>query len=490
MKMIFTLLIIVFTKLSFASLSCFGTDSVNLADKNGSLHPLRITNQNGLGICHIEQLHKLLKAKMPGHPDLSRVQLAIMEKKQRDASGPVHKKAVRWKNEKGIGGTYIDAGNTCDAFNLIKGQRICRAESDRFEQLTKKNPYDQEKIIETLSEYFDTRTQLPLFTGYPFTNSLTEVEVKIDSAMKACPVNKELFQSLKASYISHLKNQSKWYGVFYNKALYDAEKLTPLSIQMSAKDFKDGKSYLIHLQKIFPRNYSNLYKGSGDLLSKNISMVASEMKKNESCLLAKIKEDNDSPFCPNPLSPSAKDVLNLTNLGMTLREIANILDGHKDRDHFFSEAFACNSTKIQIPTNLSCSKIDLTELSKNSNSKDHFESQAASTIESKIKKGTPVGISTCTRYFKDPTAQTLVSGTNKFTCGDTKATGYKKGEGSHAVTIIGSRCKNGVKEYLIQNSWGSSCSSYHTSYECSGQGGFWTPASVVINNTRMLNILE
>jgi hypothetical protein len=84
----------------------------------------------------------------------------------------------------------------------------------------------------------------------------------------------------------------------------------------------------------------------------------------------------------------------------------------------------------------------------------------------------------------------MVVGTKNYNCGDSKAAGYKKGEGSHAVTIVGSRCHNGIKEYLVQNSWGASCSPYHTSYECTGKGGFWTPASVVINNTRMLNILE
>jgi hypothetical protein len=67
------------------ALTCSGTSVKNLSNKGGSLHPLRITDQNGLGICHIEQLHKLIKARLPGHPDLSRHQMAMVEKRVRDS---------------------------------------------------------------------------------------------------------------------------------------------------------------------------------------------------------------------------------------------------------------------------------------------------------------------------------------------------------------------------------------------------------------------
>lgn len=490
MKILIPICIFLFSNITFASQTCSDSKVVDLSAKNGPLYPLRTTNQNGLGICHIEQLHKLLKAKIPGHPDLSRVQLAITEKKHRDLGRPVQKNAVRWRDSKGIGGTYIDAGNTCDAFNLIKGESICPAANDRFEQLTQNQPFNQEQIIETLSEYFDSRPKFPTFGIFLNSYSETDFEKKLNYGFEACPVNTEVFNALKSAYIGHLKDQKIWLGILYGKKLQDAQKLTPGSLNINARKFNLGTSYQSHLQNIFPKNNSALYTETAKALDKNISAVMSEMKKNEACIVSKIKEQNDNPLCIAPIGKSTMDVLNLTSLGMNLHEVTNIINGDRDRDAFFSEAFACSSKKVNIPTNLNCNKIDLTEYSRASKTRDHYEKQVAQIIDNKIDKGTPVGISTCTRYFKDPNVNTMIVGTTNYNCGDPKAPGYRKGEGSHAVAIIGSRCRNGIKEYLVQNSWGPTCSSYHTSYECTGKGGFWTPASVVINNTRMLNILE
>ena len=490
MKNLILFSVIFYSCFSLASQTCTGTKVVDLSGKDGPLSPLRTTNQNGLGICHIEQLHKLLKAKLPGHPDLSRVQLAITEKKNRDFGVPVQKNAVRWRDKNGIGGTYIDAGNTCDAFNLIKGESICPSGNDRFEQLTQKDPYNQEKIIETLSDYFDSRAKLPTFGLNLNSYSDTEFEKKLNYGFEICPISTEVFNSLKNAYINHIKNQSRSLGASYSKKLQEAQKLTPSSLKMSATEFKLGTSYLSHIQKIIPKNSNSLYSQTAKALDNSIAAAANEMKKNESCIVSEIKEQNDSPLCLAPLGKSTMDVLSLTSLGMNLREVTDIIYGDRDRDAFFSEAFACSSKKIKIPTDLNCNKIDLTEYSAASKTKDQYEKQVAGIIDNKIGNGTPIGISTCTRYFKDPSVSTMVVGTKNYNCGDSKAPGYKKGEGSHAVTIIGSRCHNGIKEYLVQNSWGSSCSPYHTSYECTGKGGFWTPASVVINNTRMLNILE
>lgn len=41
----------------------------------------------------------------------------------------------------------------------------------------------------------------------------------------------------------------------------------------------------------------------------------------------------------------------------------------------------------------------------------------------------------------------------------------------HAVNIVGCRTVNGVKEYLIHNSWGSGCNSYHQSLRSKCSGG-------------------
>ena len=82
------------------ALTCSHQDIRNLSAPGGSLYPLRSTDQNGLGICHIEQLHKMLKARLPGHPDFSRIQLAIAEKQNRDKNLVV-KRAVRWRGAAG-----------------------------------------------------------------------------------------------------------------------------------------------------------------------------------------------------------------------------------------------------------------------------------------------------------------------------------------------------------------------------------------------------
>jgi hypothetical protein len=60
--------------------------------------------------------------------------------------------------------------------------------------------------------------------------------------------------------------------------------------------------------------------------------------------------------------------------------------------------------------------------------------------------------------------------------------------GRHAVNIIGCRTVNGTKEFLIHNSWGQSCKSYHTRYQGSDkcQGGrVWIPATNVMNNAEI-----
>ena len=68
------------------------------------------------------------------------------------------------------------------------------------------------------------------------------------------------------------------------------------------------------------------------------------------------------------------------------------------------------------------------------------------------------------------------------------------GQGAaHAVNIIGCRMVDGVKEYLIHNSWGSDCNSYHTRYrgsdKCQG-GRVWIPSQTVMSNAQEIQWLE
>jgi hypothetical protein len=64
---------------------------------------------------------------------------------------------------------------------------------------------------------------------------------------------------------------------------------------------------------------------------------------------------------------------------------------------------------------------------------------------------------------------------------------------AHAVNIIGCRTVNGTKEYLIHNSWGSDCNSYHTRYraadKCQG-GKVWIPATTVMSSAQEIQWLE
>lgn len=58
----------------------------------------------------------------------------------------------------------------------------------------------------------------------------------------------------------------------------------------------------------------------------------------------------------------------------------------------------------------------------------------------------------------------------------------------HAVNIIGCRTNGRSTEYLIQNSWGQSCSKYKTSLQskCS-QGRIWVPASGLLSSSSEIN---
>lgn len=470
------------------ALSCSGSGSKNLADPGGSLHPLRVTNQNGLGICHIEQLFKLIKAKLPGHPDLSRVQLAIAEKRVRDSKVLISgKNAVRWTDKNGVGGTYIDAGNTCDAYNLIKGQSICPAANDRFEQLTKQNPDNQEKIIETLSSYFDQRKSTPLGSMFMWNSSMN---VRIEAAMRACPTSVMAFTRLKSAYQRHLQANLTALGPNLPTTVNFAKNLSVASLQMTPYQFMSNESYSHHLKALLGGSHLSPTSQTGIELQASIAAYAQDMESKESCIAEKIKMSVTEGLCYMPLAKSTNDMLNLTTLGLNVREITAMLQGDYDRDRFFSDAFSCGSYKVVIPSNISCNKTDLTAYWSTAKTENEYHAKVDPIIEARIKKGIPVGVSSCTRYFRNPNARTVQIGTKNFNCGDNKAKDFSKGEGSHAMTIIGSRCKNGEKQYLVQNSWGAGCSYYDKSYECTGKGGYWAPASVVLNNTRGLNILE
>ncbi len=469
------------------ALTCSHQDIRNLSAPGGSLYPLRSTNQNGLGICHIEQLHKMLKARLPGHPDFSRIQLAIAEKQNRDKNLLV-KKAVRWRGAAGIGGTYVDAGVSCDAFNHIKGQYICPSKSDRFEQITKQNPANQEKIIETLSAYFDERQGNNYLSGLRI-QGLDTISFHLDAALEDCSPGITYLSGLRRSFESYLaKNRM---SLNFNHQLLSTrlKNLKDSDFTIKTSDLESGLSYESHLKKILTSNPNFVFTGPGGIeLNQQIQFVAAAMKTNETCVSKKAQEYM-SPLCISSIGNTAKDVIGLAQLGLTLQEVLKILKGSWDRDEFFRGVFACQGLGIMVPQNLSCRDVDTLTLAHKAKSQLDYQQQAATLVDAKLAKGIPVGISVCTRFFTNPSSKLVKAGSTDFSCGDKKDTGYKAGEGSHAVTIIGSRCKNGQHEYLVQNSWGNGCF-YSKDFECTKKGGFWAPADVILNNTRRLSILD
>src|SRR5690606_23252755 len=100
-----------------------------------------------------------------------------------------------------------------------------------------------------------------------------------------------------------------------------------------------------------------------------------------------------------------------------------------------------------------------------------------------------VGISVCTRFFKHPEVTTIKEN-GSYGCGKKDDPDYKAGEGSHAVTIVGKRCKEGKTEFYVHNSWGTGCGYYSDKYECSKKGGFWVDSEILSMNARNLNILK
>ena len=488
MKNLFTFMLVLFSSLAHG-LTCQKKETVDLSVPGGSLYPLRITNQNGLGICHIEQLNKMIKSKLPGHPDLSRVQLAIAEKQVRGQSD-YNKKAIRYMTGSKVGGSYIDAGNSCEAFERIKGMSICPAAHDRIEQLTKMNPFDQEKIIGILSMYFDSKPKVYSSLFFDKTQPIVNHQHEATAAFLACPVPEALTGSLKLAYINHVKSLKKSLGTKYESSLNSANSLAWDKFAMNGESYVSGLNYKNHLEKTLPFFKESPESPTAKMLNSQIARYALAMENNEKCVSEKWENNLSVPFCSNnPNQISTKNLFSLVSLGVNLREIANLINGSSDRDEFFSKAFSCDSEKYSVSKSINCKTVDLYKMSSEANSVSAYQTKISQMIDAQVNKGTAVGISTCTRFFKNPNATTMKIGTDKFNCGDKTSPEYTNGEGSHAVTIIGIRCVNGAEEYLVQNSWGSGCY-YSDKFECTHQGGFWASAASVINNIRNFNYLE
>ena len=479
MKTLCYTLLSVFAFNSFAQ-TCDESKSVNLTDKGSSLENLRTTDQNGLGICHIEQLHKMLKAKIPGSPDLARVQLAIAEKKQRDIE-KTDKKAVRWMSpDLKSGGTYIDAGNSCEAYKLIKGADICLSSNDQFEQLTDLEPNRQQEIMHRLATYFDANKKSP---SNEILGLLKDFGPSLENGWKSCNVDQEVFDKFKNSYTLYLMGDAVSNKHRFKKSFKVTLPLAANDLMLTAADILEGKTFS---QKVFEQ-YKLMSEAPQEVLNAYYELLAS-YKKTETCMLDQIKTVNQDLYCA-PIGTTDTRVIELNKFGMGMSDIVRILKGDSDRDQFFGDVFKCaGNQKVKIPE-MNCRDVNLLTLAKAATNLDEYHQLVASKLDEQLAQGTPIGISTCTRWFRNPNVKSVHIGEGIYKCGDKTDPDYKNGEGSHAVTVIGSRCRNGVQEYLIQNSWGSGCF-YHKDFECTKKGGFWAPVSSVVNNIRTLNYLE
>ena len=443
--------------------------TIDLSAEGSVLHPLRATNQNGLGICHAEQLQRMLKAKMSGNPDLARISLAMIEKEQRDEKlTSDKKKAVRWKNSDGTpGGFYFDAGNACDAYELVKGQSICESENDLLEKLTKNNPNDQKKVLDALSLYFDGHSNN--------FSSADEDKIRkyfingLEETTKLCQIDELAIRSFTTSYSKIMKKDVE----------PDHFKTLDIPKYLASKNISE------YIKRLIP-DIEQAEAIAPELKSTKGKLVRALMAQ-QTCI-NKSFSTNGQNMCPIEETDTRR-IFALSSLGLNPRDMYQMLLLSKDRDNYFERVLKCQGNKVKIPDNLNCSTVSLINIKQDSKDLSDYVGKFSELVGSNLETNTPVGISVCTRFFKNDNVTTIKDDFS-YGCGNKNDPDYKAGEGSHAVTIIGRRCVEGKTHFLVHNSWGSSCGYYSKTYECNKQGGFWVSGEILSQNARSVNILK
>ena len=125
---------------------------------------------------------------------------------------------------------------------------------------------------------------------------------------------------------------------------------------------------------------------------------------------------------------------------------------------------SCANSKIAIPTNL---------IAKTLNTKKEGSAAIRSQIESLLESKNPQGVGI--------SIEADLIGPNSATA-------------QHAVNLIGCRTlKNGIKEYLVHNSWGSGCKSYHMAYQgpdkCQN-GRIWVSADLLSSKSSEIEWIQ
>jgi hypothetical protein len=175
-----------------------------------------------------------------------------------------------------------------------------------------------------------------------------------------------------------------------------------------------------------------------------------------------------------------------------------------------------SSARISIPSDISCHDnplpVNVPPVVRADGSKDHeawtelttrrSRQLLQRTIQNNVDNNRPVAVSICTSFFTDRSA-------DSYYAGNCNATGP---HAMHSVTVAGYRCRNGVVEYQLQNSWGQGCGhvtnpEYYSTllgsgsgsssdtprflYDCDSEGGyFWVPEDILLKNTSSISHLE
>jgi len=165
----------------------------------------------------------------------------------------------------------------------------------------------------------------------------------------------------------------------------------------------------------------------------------------------------------------------------------------------------CQTDAITIPSSLRCREVHYptgvssrarrgktaAEISalERQRSAEHMRTYVNETLQMRAGAGRPVMISVCSGFLKNDTFDSDFG---------RSCTDGIENHGSHAMNIVGYRCRAGKVEYQIQNSWGQGCGSYRTTdepsralYDCNSDGGYiWVPEDVLVPSTKRVYRLE
>lgn len=442
--------------------------TIDLSAPGGPLATIRTTNQGPYGICHIEQLSRMLKAKMPGAPNFARISMAMQEKEARDKNLPNEKKkAITWvDSEKVPRGIYFNAGNSCEAFELLKDAELCDLKGDLFENVTKMYMKDQKKFLDALMIYFDERAQKP-GSSKSVISILNALEKDVQFAALECRGDLNFTSKFAEAY-------TEIGGKAETKNLY---------LPIEARQYFKTTNMEEYLKSILP-DIDSVLKANPQFMTFYTSFLAG-LRSQDDCIRKQLKDAKN--VCALGDDKPIKNILDLSDMGFTGRDLYRFLNLTPNRDQYFAKVRQCPGKSYKIPKNLKCTETGLGTLAKRADYVDQF----SKILEDKLKSGTPIGISICTRFFKNPKAVSEMTTLKENNCGDKNSPFYDKEEGGHAVTVIAKRCnQDGVTEYLVHNSWGGSCVDYSPEYDCNGKGGVWIPVNILAKNTKMLSILE